>query len=87
MLTAGIAMWIAMPWAGYAAGSNNPCVSRASRIVQRILTQLAGLPILCCAISLPLHRGAGLYWLVIAVVFSYITALSDAWPPLIEIHR
>lgn len=87
LLIAGIAMWLAISWAGYAAGHNNPYVSRANRIFQRILTQLAGLPILGCAISLLLHRGGGLYWLVVAVVFSYITSLSDAWVLLIEIHR
>lgn len=87
LLIAGIAMWLAITWAGYAAGHNNPYVSRANRIIQRILTQLAALPILCCAASLLLHRGGGLYWIVAAVVFSYITSLSDAWVLLIEIHR
>jgi len=87
LLIAGLAMWLAITWAGYAAGHNNPYVSRANRIFQRILTQLAGLPVLCCAISLFLHRGGGFYWLVVAVVFSYITSLSDAWVLLIEIHR
>ncbi len=32
-------------------------------------------------------RGGGLYWLVVAIVVSFVAALLDAWVLLIEIQR
>jgi len=87
LLVVGVGMWAAISWAGYAAGHKNPYVSRGKRILQSILTQLTALPVLCGGVSLMIGRGGGIYWLVVAVVFSYITSLSDAWVLLIEILR
>jgi hypothetical protein len=54
------------------------------RIVQ---TQLAGIPLFVGATLLLLGNPAGLYWLVLGFVFSFIAGVANAWVLLIEVLR
>jgi hypothetical protein len=52
-----------------------------------VITQVAVLPLLAAGVSLLLHAGGGLYWLVPGVVLCLVVAVLDAWVLLIEILR
>lgn len=52
-----------------------------------VLSQLAALPYVIAGITILLSGAGGLYWLVPAVIFSFIKAILDAWVLLIEINR
>lgn len=52
-----------------------------------VFTQLAVLPYIVAGI-VTLSKGiAGLYWLIPAIIISFIKAVVDAWVLLVEIHR
>ena len=52
-----------------------------------ILSQIATLPFVIAGAVLLIWGNVGPYWLVPAVIFSFILALHDAWVLLIEINR
>ena len=52
-----------------------------------VLSQLAALPYPIAGIILLISGAGGLYWLVPAVLFSFIKAIIDAWVLLVEINR
>jgi hypothetical protein len=52
-----------------------------------VLDQIAVLPYLISGITLMCGNLNGLYWLLTAIVFSFIKASLDAWVLLIEINR
>jgi hypothetical protein len=56
-------------------------------IVNGLLSQLPTLPFVISGLSLVVHAGGGLYWLVPAVVFSLIAGTLYAWILLVEILR
>ena len=55
-----------------------------SRIV---FNQLASLPVAVAGISMLLHAGGGLYWLVPGILFSFVAGIFHAWVLLVEIMR
>jgi hypothetical protein len=60
---------------------------RRSFVLNIALSQLAALPYLIAGLSVLLSGAAGLYWLVPAVIFSFLKAILDAWVLLVEINR
>lgn len=52
-----------------------------------IYSQAAVLPFFVAAILLLTGSGAGIYWLVPAISFSFIKSLLDSWILLVEINR
>lgn len=52
-----------------------------------VLSQLAVLPYVIAGITVLARGAGGLYWLVPAVIFSFIKAILDAWVLLVEINR
>ena len=56
-------------------------------IVNFILTQLALLPYVIAGIIVLTRGAGGLYWLVPAILISFIKAILDAWVLLVEINR
>lgn len=52
-----------------------------------IIDQLAVIPYLICGFTILSIGGIGIYWIVPAIVFSFIKAVLDAWVLLVEIHR
>lgn len=51
------------------------------------LTQCAVLPYIIAGIIVLSSGSAGLYWIVPAIIFSFIKAILDAWVLLVEINR
>jgi hypothetical protein len=83
----GMIVFLATTLAGRAASLKNPFITTRDRVVQAILSQLSSAPMVVAGVLLFGGRGGGLYWLVGAIVFSFIAALIDAWVLLIEINR
>jgi modulator of FtsH protease len=48
---------------------------------------MAALPFVIAGITMLVGGGGGLYWLVPAVIFSFLVSLLDAWVLLVEINR
>ncbi len=51
------------------------------------LSQIASLPYIIAGIIVLTRGAGGLYWLVPAIIFSFIKAILDAWVLLVEINR
>ena len=60
---------------------------RSSYMLNMALTQLALLPYIVAGIIVLTRGAGGLYWLVPAIIISFIKALLDAWVLLVEINR
>lgn len=52
-----------------------------------IFAQVATLPYVVTGIAILIAGADGLYWIVPAIIFSFISALADAWVLLVEINR
>jgi hypothetical protein len=52
-----------------------------------IFNQIAILPYFIGAMVILSVGNAGMYWIVLAIIFSFIKAIMDAWVLLIEINR
>lgn len=60
---------------------------RRSFIFNMVLSQFATLPYIIAGIAILLSGAPGLYWLVPAIIFSFLKAILDAWVLLVEINR
>ena len=60
---------------------------RSSYMLNMTLTQFALLPYIVAGIIVLTRGAGGLYWLVPAIIISFIKALLDAWVLLVEINR
>jgi hypothetical protein len=87
LIIVGAVIWVATTIAQHGASSNNPYIGRGTRVLHFTLTQLSGLPVVLAGASLSIGRCGGLYWLVLGIVFSFVSALLDAWVLLVEILR
>jgi FtsH-binding integral membrane protein len=56
-------------------------------IMNMIFDQLAMLPYIIAGIMIITTGESGIYWVVPAIIFSFIKAILDAWVLLVEIHR
>ena len=56
--------------------------------VTPVVVILAGtLPTVAAGISVLVHGGGGLYWLVAALILGFVGSVVNAWILLVEIHR
>ena len=60
---------------------------RPQYVLHMVINQIAVLPYIVCGIAILITGGAGIYWIALAIVFSFIKAVLDAWVLLVEIHR
>lgn len=65
----------------------DPAWSDGRYLFALTLFQLATIPTVVAGISLAWGAGGGLYWLVPAIVFAFMAAISNAWILLVEILR
>lgn len=87
LIGTGVLAWAAVTFAQYRHSRGNPYIGKVQMWLDRLLVQMAALPVVVCGVSLVCGRGGGLYWLVAGVVLSFVCALLDAWVLLIEILR
>ncbi|MGZ3610142.1 MAG: hypothetical protein ACXWPS_01290 [Ktedonobacteraceae bacterium] len=87
LLVVGLFVWITATRLDVIILLKKETQYRRSYALNMVLTQLALLPYIVAGIIV-LTRGAdGLYWLVPAIIISFIKALLDAWVLLVEINR
>jgi hypothetical protein len=60
---------------------------RRPYVINMVLSQLAVLLYIIAGITVLVSGAGGLYWLVPAIILSFIKAILDAWVLLIEINR
>jgi hypothetical protein len=87
LMLLGAFVWIIITVMQRAHDRGNPYTNRSQKVLNGILAQMSTVPIIVCGASLLCSKGGGLYWLVVAVIISFATALLDAWVLLIEIQR
>jgi hypothetical protein len=87
LIGTGVLAWAAITFAQYRHSRGNPYVGKVQIWFDRVLVQMAALPVVLCGVSLLCGRGGGLYWLVAGVLLSFLSALLDAWVLLVEILR
>ena len=87
----GAVVWLVVTRAAVASlpsrsgeAAQGPAGSSVTRV---LLGQLATVPLIVAGFTLLVGSGGGLFWLVPAIVFAYVTALGDAWVLLVEILR
>ena len=83
----GTLVWIVITLSYGASSRNNQYITRPQKIFHALLAQSSAIPGVLCGVSLTLHRGGGLYWLVPGILLSFVAALFDTWVLLIEILR
>ena len=82
-----VVLWLLVTWMQHVTSHRNPYITRRTRASHFVLTQMSSLSFVAVGLSLFLHRGGGLYWLLGAVLCSFLVGLLDAWVLLIEIQR
>ena len=87
VLVVGLIVWVKATTLDVTVLQTKKPQYRMPYMLNMALTQLALLPYIVAGIIV-LTRGAdGLYWLVPAIVISFIKAILDAWVLLVEINR
>jgi hypothetical protein len=87
LLGAGLVAWLTLVAIDVRAVRSRVGPSPGVLAGRVVITQVAVLPLLAAGVSLLLHAGGGLYWLVPGVVLCLVVAVLDAWVLLIEILR
>ncbi len=86
-LVLGLGQWLGLGtvhWCHLRQHRDEPWHWMGSRIMFNLL---ASVPIAFAGVSLLLHAGGGLYWLVPGILFSLIAGVFHAWVLLVEIVR
>ena len=87
VLIAGLVVWTIVTILDVGILQKTDPQYRRSFAVNMVLTQFAVLPYIIAGITMLAIGAGGLYFLVPAVLFSFIKAILDAWVLLIEINR
>ena len=87
VLIIGLVVWVGVVFTDLRIQRSKEKQFRRLYVLNMILNQVAILPYIISGISLIRGDLNGLYWLLAAMVFSFIKASLDAWVLLIEINR
>jgi hypothetical protein len=87
LLVLGLIVWITATMLDVTILRTRETQYRMPYMLNMVLTQLALLPYIVAGIIVLTRGAGGLYWLVPAIVISFIKAILDAWVLLVEINR
>ena len=87
ILVVGLIVWIIATMLDVTILRTRERQYRRPYMVNLVLTQFALLPYIVAGIIVLMRGASGLYWLVPAIVISFIKAILDAWVLLVEINR
>jgi len=87
VLVIGLVVWGGVVLTDFRIHRNKQKKYKSLYTLNIIMNQIAILPYIISGISLMAGDLNGLYWLLAAMVFSFIKASLDAWVLLIEINR
>jgi hypothetical protein len=88
ILVVGGAIWLIgayVEWNGWRHSA--PHQNRTTFLFNVLLLEAATIPWLIAAILILYGAGAGLYWLAVGIIVSFIKGVLDAWVLLVEINR
>jgi hypothetical protein len=87
LIILGVLIWFIIIINQRQHARGNPYLSGFQKFFTSLLAHTSAIPLVVCGISLHFSAGGGLFWLVPAVLISFLSALLDAWVLLIEIQR
>ena len=87
ILVLSCAAWVTILVVDLTNTSGLPKEFRRHYIINVVLDQIAIIAYLISGIVILLEGEKGLYYIVSAIVFSFIKAVIDAWVLLVEINR
>jgi hypothetical protein len=87
LLGIGLAAWIMVTILDVNMFRKTIAQYRRSFTINIGLSQCAVLPYILAGIIVLTSGNSGLYWIVPAIIFSFVKAILDAWVLLIEINR
>jgi hypothetical protein len=87
VLIVGLAAWAAVTLLDVNILRGTDAQYQRSFLINIFLSQVATLPYIIAGIFVLVRGTGGLYWLVPAILFSFIKAILDAWVLLVEINR
>jgi hypothetical protein len=86
LLACAAPAWVVTTY-GYMRAGRAEQQNRLAYGIDLVMAQLAVIPIVCAGVSVMAGAGGGLYWLVPALVFVFISAGAKAWVLLVEVMR
>jgi hypothetical protein len=86
LIVCALPAWLAITYT-YVRFGRSQQQSRLQHGIDLTIAQLAVVPGIIAGVSLVAGAGGGLYWLVPALVFAFITATAKAWVLLVEVLR
>lgn len=87
MLVVGLVIWIISTILDVTILQTKAPKYRRPYVFNIVLSQLSVLPYIISGIIVLTLGAAGLYWIVPAIIISFIKAILDAWVLLVEINR
>ena len=87
LLVVGIIFWGIVTWLNINNLLKTDVQYRRYNLINIILGQFALVPYVIAGINILTWGMGGLYWLVPAIILSFVKALTDAWVLLVEINR
>jgi hypothetical protein len=87
VLLLGIIVWAAISKIDITTYRKKEKQYKRYYITHMVFNQFAILPYFVGAIIILSVSARGMYWIVLAIIFSFIKAVMDAWVLLIEINR
>ena len=87
VLIVGLCTWVAALGLDRDVFRKTEVAYRRAYLFNIALSQCALLPYIIAGLSILIFGVGGFYWLVPAVIFSFLKAVLDAWVLLVEINR
>jgi modulator of FtsH protease len=87
VLSIGLCAWLAVTTIDVRMWRVTKAEYRWSDILPTLINQIATVCYVAAGISILLFGFSGLYWLVPAILLSFVEAVIDAWVLLVEINR
>ena len=87
VLSIGTVVWLTILILDINIYRNRQREFRRQYILHMVINQLSITSYLICGIAILAIGENGMYWIVPAIIFSFIKSVLDAWVLLVEIHR
>jgi hypothetical protein len=87
VLFTGVVAWLANTYLNAQGLIKRDPQYRRTYIYNIVLTQVASVPYVVGGVVLFAIGGPGVYWLALAILASFLKAITDAWVLLVEINR
>ncbi|MDQ3022734.1 MAG: hypothetical protein M3R36_19545 [Bacteroidota bacterium] len=87
ILITGFLVWFIVVYLDLAIYRKSIDKFKKRYILNTMFNQLCATPVVVAAVLMLLIGGAGIYWIALGILFSFIKAVIDGWILLVEIDR